>query len=130
MSLLRKPPAIGVNSVDYNGGLGQIKAQVDSGNVTWDLVVGEKALSEIGCLDSILEKINPDKLPAGADGTPAANDLIEGTIGDCGVGTVIIATVIGDNKSKLTEGPKTIQDYFDLDKFPGKRALRKSADVS
>ena len=29
---------IKINSEDYNGGLAQIKAQVESGNVTWDVV--------------------------------------------------------------------------------------------
>ena len=33
-----KENGIQILSEDYNGGLAQIKAQVESGNVTWDLV--------------------------------------------------------------------------------------------
>ena len=32
-----------VVSEDYNGGLAEVKAQVDAGNVTWDLVDVEKS---------------------------------------------------------------------------------------
>lgn len=125
-----KATGITVNSVDYNGGLGQIKAQVDSNNVTWDVVVGEKALAETGCFDNILEKQDASGLPAAADGTPAADDFIEGTLSDCGIGSVIWSTALAYNTSKLPDGPKTIADFFDLEKFPGKRGLRKSADVN
>lgn len=125
-----KATGITINSVDYNGGLGQIKAQVEAKNVTWDVVVGEKALSEIGCFDNILEKQDAVSLPAAKDGTPAAKDFIKGTISDCGIGSVIWSTALAYNKSKLPDGPRTIADFFDLKKFPGKRGLRKSADVN
>lgn len=125
-----KATGITINSVDYNGGLGQIKAQVEAKNVTWDVVVGEKALAEIGCFDNILEKQDPSTLPAGRDGTPADQDFIEGTISDCGIGSVIWSTALAYNTSKLADGPETIADFFDLEKFPGKRGLRKSADVN
>src|SRR5262245_33875731 len=32
-----------INSVDYNGGIAEIKAQVEAGNVTWDVVDMELA---------------------------------------------------------------------------------------
>ncbi len=125
-----KATGITINSVDYNGGLGQIKAQVEAKNVTWDVVVGEKALAEIGCFDNILEKQDPASLPTAKDGTPADQDFIKGTVSDCGIGSVIWSTAIAYNTSKLAAGPKTIADFFDLEKFPGKRGLRKSADVN
>lgn len=125
-----KATGITINSVDYNGGLGQIKAQVDAKSVAWDVVIGEKALAEIGCFDNILEKQDAAKLPASPDGKTATDDFIAGTIGDCGIGSVIWSTALAYNKSKLADGPKTVQDFFDLEKFPGKRGLRKSADVN
>lgn len=124
-----KATGIAVNSVDYNGGLGQIKAQVEARNVTWDVVVGEKALAETGCFDNILEKQDAGGLPAATDGTAASEDFVEGTLSDCGIGSVIWSTSMAYNTSKLADGPKTIADFFDLEKFPGKRGLRKSADV-
>ncbi|MGY3372039.1 spermidine/putrescine-binding protein [Bradyrhizobium sp. GM2.4] len=35
------------------------------------------------------------------------------------------ATVIACDKDTLTNGPKTIADVFDLQKFPGKRGFYK-----
>ncbi|MFD1883017.1 ABC transporter substrate-binding protein [Paracoccus pacificus] len=122
---------IKINSVDYNGGLGQIKAQVDSGNITWDVVVGEKALAEIGCFDNILEKQDTATLPPAPDGTPATEDFIEGTLSECGIGSVIWSTALAYNQEAFPNGgPQTIADFFDLEKFPGRRGLRKSADVN
>ena len=58
-------------SEDYNGGLAQIKAQVDSGNVTWDVV--DLELSDVvrGCDEGLLEEIDWSILPPAPDGTPA-----------------------------------------------------------
>ncbi|MDX1738797.1 MAG: extracellular solute-binding protein, partial [Alphaproteobacteria bacterium] len=49
---------------------------------------------------------------------------------ECGVGTITWATIIAFNKEAFS-GPKpaTMADFFDLDKFPGKRGVRKSPKV-
>lgn len=125
-----KQTGIAINSVDYNGGLGQIKAQVEAGNVSWDVVIGEMALSELGCFDNILEKQSPADLPAGAGGAPASDDFLKGTLGECGTGSVIWSTALAYNNAKMPNGPKTIADFFDVKNFPGKRGLRKSADIN
>ncbi|WP_283810517.1 extracellular solute-binding protein [Bradyrhizobium vignae] len=46
----------------------------------------------------------------------------------CGAPYVTSAMLIGYDKSKLPTGPKTIADFFDLQKFPGKRGLKRSPD--
>ena len=46
-------------SEDYNGGLAQIKAQVESGNVRWDLVDLELSDAVRGCDEGLLERIRP-----------------------------------------------------------------------
>ena len=58
-----KKTGIKINSEDYNGGLAQVKAQVESGNVTWDLVDLEPADISRGCDEGILEEIDPSVLP-------------------------------------------------------------------
>ena len=40
------------------------------------------------------------------------------------------STVYAYDTTKFKEGPKTIADFFDLKKFPGKRGMRKSAKVN
>ena len=61
------------------------------------------------------------------DGTPAAKDFLPGTLHECGVATIIWSTIYAYDKTKFPGGgPKTMADFFDTKKFPGKRAMRKS----
>jgi putative spermidine/putrescine transport system substrate-binding protein len=118
-------------SEDYNGGLAQIKAQVDAGNVRWDLVDLEMSDAVRGCDEGLLERINPDILPPAPDGTPALADFIPGTVVDCAVGEIVWSTVVAFDRTKFPKGrPWTIRDFFNVQKYPGKRGLRKSPRVN
>jgi putative spermidine/putrescine transport system substrate-binding protein len=64
-------------------------------------------------------------LPAGADGTPAQDDFLEGTLHECAVANIVWSTIFAYDKSKMADGPTTIGDFFDVAKFPGKRGMRK-----
>ena len=120
-----------VNSEDYNGGLAQVRAQVEAGNVTWDLVDAELSDAQIGCDEGILETFDHGTLPPAPDGTPATEDFIEGTLHECGIGTIVWSTVVSYDTSKFGDNqPSTLADFFDIEKFPGKRGLRKSPKVN
>ena len=60
---------IAVQSEDYNGGLAEVKAQVEAGNVIWDLVDVEVSDLVRGCDEGLLETIEPSILPPTPDGT-------------------------------------------------------------
>lgn len=113
-------------SEDYNGGLAEVKAQVEAGNVTWDIVDVELSDAVRGCDEGLFEEIDASILPAGADGTPAADDFIEGSINDCAVANILWSTIFAYDKAVLSDGPASLADFFDTDKFPGKRGIRKS----
>ncbi|MBK0401288.1 polyamine ABC transporter substrate-binding protein [Limibaculum sp. M0105] len=113
-------------SEDYNGGLAEVKAQVEAGNVTWDIVDVELSDAVRGCDEGLLEPIDKSILTAAPDGTPAEDDFIEGTLTECAVATIVWSTIYAYDKSKLPSGPTTMADFFDLAKFPGKRGLRKT----
>lgn len=113
-------------SEDYNGGLSEVKAQVEAGNVKWDLVDVELSDAVRGCDEGLLETLDASTLPAGADGTPAADDFIDGALQDCAVASIVWSTVYAYDSTVVTGQPTTIGDFFDLEKFPGKRGLRKS----
>ena len=104
-----------------------IKSQVEAGNVTVDVASLEYADAIRLCDEGLLEPIDAAALPAGADGTPAADDFLPGAVTDCGVSTDIWANVFAYDTTKFPEGPKTAADFFDLEKFPGKRGVRKGA---
>ena len=118
-------------SEDYNGGLAEIKAQVESGNVTWDIVDVELSDAVRGCDEGLLERIDASALPAGKDGTPAEKDFLPGTLTDCAVASIVWTTIYAYDKTKFPGAkPATLFDFFDLQKFPGKRGLRKTPKVN
>lgn len=115
-----------IKSEDYNGGTAEIKAQVEAGNVSWDLVDVELSDAIRACDEGLLETIDASTLPAGADGTPATEDFIEGTLHDCAVANIVWSTIYAYDSTKMGDNaPKTMADFFDTGKFPGKRGLRK-----
>ena len=113
--------------VDSDNPAPAIKAMVEAGNVTVDVASVEYADAIRLCDEGVLEPIDAASLPAGADGTPAADDFLAGAVTECGVSTDIWANVYAYDTTKFPEGPKTVADFFDLEKFPGKRGLRKGA---
>ncbi|MEO1551385.1 MAG: ABC transporter substrate-binding protein, partial [Pseudomonadota bacterium] len=112
-------------SEDYNGGLAEIKAQVEAGNVTWDIVDVEYSDEVRGCDEGLFEEIDASVLPAGADGTPAMDDFIAGAITDCAVSNIVWSTIFAYDTTKVS-GVEGVADFFDLEKFPGKRGIRKN----
>jgi putative spermidine/putrescine transport system substrate-binding protein len=115
-----------VVSEDYNGGLSEVKAQVEAGNVKWDLIDVELSDAVRGCDEGLLEEISIDDFPDGADGTAAADDFLPGTYTDCAVANIVWSTIYAYDSSKMENGPTTVADFFDTEKFPGKRGLRKN----
>ena len=53
-------------SEDYGGGIAEIKAQVESGNVTWDVVDVELSDAIRACDEGLLETIDHSILPPAA----------------------------------------------------------------
>jgi len=119
-----------INSEDYNGGIAEIKAQVEAGNVTWDIVDVELSDAIRACDEGLLEEIDITTLPAGADGTPAADDFLPGTVYDCAVANIVWSTIFAYDTTKISDGPTTMADFFDTGKYPGKRGLRKGPKVN
>ncbi len=103
-----------------------IKAMVEAGNVTIDVASIEYADAIRLCDEGMLEPIDINALPAGADGTPAADDFLPGAVTECAVSTDIWSNVFAYDTTKITGTvPTTAADFFDLEKFPGKRGLKK-----
>lgn len=122
----------GVNVLfeDYGGGVAEMKAQSESGNIQWDVVDIEVIDLERACSEGYLEVIDHSILPAGDDGTPAAEDFIPEALHECGVGNIVWTIIFAYNNDAYSDGPTTIADFFNTEAFPGKRGLRKRPQVN
>ena len=120
-----------VNDDSANEGLAKLRAQVETGNVTWDLVDMISAHAISACDEGLAEEVDPDTWLAPApDGTPASEDFFPGTLTiggtNCFIPNIVYSTTFGYRTDAFEgEQPSTIQDVFDLEKFPGKRSLER-----
>lgn len=110
----------------YDGGVAPLRAHLaEAGAPRWDVVDMIRADARAACAAGLLEPLDPDKLAPAPDGTPARNDFIAGALGDCAVTQLVFATVIAyDDRAFPGAKPQSVADFFDLERFPGKRALR------
>ncbi|MFN0113607.1 MAG: ABC transporter substrate-binding protein [Paracoccaceae bacterium] len=113
--------------VDSDNPASPIKAMVEAGNVTIDVASVEYADGIRLCDEGLLEPIDINALPAGSDGTAAKDDFLAGAVTDCAVSTDIWANVFAYDATKFPAdaAPSKVADFFDLEKFPGKRGLKK-----
>lgn len=99
--------------VDY----AKLKAMVETGNVTWDVVDVEPHITLAGCKEGWLEKldftvINRDKFLAEMPAT------------DCSVPTGSFPFAIAYRTDKFADAhPQDWAEFFDTQKFPGKRSF-------
>jgi putative spermidine/putrescine transport system substrate-binding protein len=117
---------IDVEMIDYVGGIEEIRSQVRAYNVKWDVVDLELFDAIRACDEGLLVEIDPASLPPAPDGTPATEDFVDGALMPCGVGNVAAATVIAYARDRFDRRPESIEDFFDLRRFPGQRALRRT----
>ena len=117
---------VNVISVDSDNPGPQVKTMEEAGNVTVDVADVEYSDAIRLCDEGMLETIGMDALPPGADGTPAKDDFLPGSVTDCAVATIVFSTNYGYDTTKFPDGgPTTIADFFDTTKFPGKRGMGK-----
>jgi putative spermidine/putrescine transport system substrate-binding protein len=119
-----------VNVEDYEGGLDQIRDQVASANVKWDLVSLELSDATAGCEEGLLEPIDHDILAPAPDGTLARQDFFDLALQPCAVGYDIFATVVAYDTRRYAEPPTTLADFFDVERFPGPRGLEARPQVN
>jgi putative spermidine/putrescine transport system substrate-binding protein len=119
-----------VHVASYNGGINEIRDQVESANVLWDVVDLTQADSLRACNEGLLEKIDSVQLPNGADGSNYKDDFVEGALNPCGVGVIVWATAFAYSHDAYGNAqPTSIADFFDTKKFPGSRAIRNDPTV-
>ena len=113
-----------IHWVDYNGDLAEVRAQVETGEILWDVLDLFAREARTGCEEGLFEKPPRDAFAPAPDGTPMHEELIVALPNDCVVPNIIWSWLTFYDESRLTGAkPKTIADFYDLAKFPGKRGL-------
>lgn len=102
----------------WDGGIGVLRAQVEGGNATWDVVQVESEELALGCDEGILQELDWSRIGGKDRYLPQA-------VHPCGVGAIVWSFVMAYDKDKLAEAPTGWADFFDTAKIPGKRALRQ-----
>ncbi|MCL6415132.1 ABC transporter substrate-binding protein [Aestuariirhabdus sp. Z084] len=118
-------------SENYSGGIAEIKAQVEAGNVTWDVIDLEKADVIRACDEGLLVEIDPATLPKGDNGAMATDDFVDGGLEDCGVANIVWGKIVAFDESQFSgKKPSKLVDFFNTKEFPGKRGLKKTPKVN
>jgi len=119
-----------INIINDDGSanaLAGLRAQAQAGNVTWDLVDMLPSDAQLACDEGILLPLDHDAmLEAAPDGTPASEDFLPGSLGECYVSSIVYSTVVTYNTEMFPadKQPKTVADFFDAENFPGRRAIQ------
>ena len=101
----------------WDGGLDALRNQAKAPDNTWDLVLVDPEELSGGCGEGLFEKLDWSAIGGKDHYMPQA-------VSDCGLGGVIVNTVLAWDKDKLPVAPSW-SDFWDVAKYPGKRGLRK-----
>lgn len=104
--------------VEYSGDLSAIRTMINGRKNEWDVVEVESADLKAGCDAGLFERIERSSIPH-------AGMLLPGTVQDCGVGAFVWSTVMAYDPGRFKEAPRSWQDFWNVQRFPGKRGLRK-----
>ena len=116
-----------VNDDSGGGALAKLRAMQEAGNLTWDLIDMTASDAMIACDEGLAMEIDHDTMLAAApDGTPASKDFGVMIVSPCYIPQIVYSTTFGYRKDMVGDTPPTsINDVFDLEKYPGKRSLEK-----
>ena len=107
----------------------RLRAMDEAGNLTWDLVDVVASDGIRLCDEGLAMEIDFDNmLESAPDGTSASEDFGNLIVSDCFVPQIVYSTLFGFRTNVEEWGgrePASVCDVFDLENFPGKRALEK-----
>lgn len=106
---------VNADSVSWNAEYSKLKTDVASGRVPWDVVEVTSSIFVLGKRENIFERL---------DEPLDMSQFVDGAIDPYGIANVYWATVLAVNGTKYPHAaPTTWQDFWDVQRFPGARAL-------
>ncbi|KUP94733.1 extracellular solute-binding protein [Tritonibacter horizontis] len=116
-----------INDESSAEAVAKLRAMNEAGNVTWDVVDVVAADAMRLCDEGLAMEIDPDEhLAPAPDGTSAEDDFGDLLVSDCFIPQIVYSTTFGYRTDLVGDTPPSkICDVFDLEAYPGKRALEK-----
>lgn len=108
----------------YAGGWAPFKAMQDTGLIQWDVVQVETAEMVRGCEEGVFAEIDWSKIGFAKD------YFIPAAVSECGVGHLVWSIVVSYNADLTETAPTTVADFWDTEKWPGKRGMRIGPKVN
>lgn len=99
------------------GGMSDVRLKVNAGAMTWDIVSSGSGSAARAAAEGLLEPLDY--------GVIDVSDFYPGLYTDHCVGSDVFSTVMAWNTGTYGDnGPKSWADFWDVEKFPGKRSFR------
>jgi len=107
----------------------RLRAMAEANNITWDLVDVEAADSLRLCDEGLAMPLDHDEVLAAApDGTSASVDFGPMIVSECFIPQIVFSTTFGYRSDMVPAGVEPPSDacaVFDLETYPGRRALNR-----
>jgi len=108
----------------WHGGIDILRQKSAGAAPRWDMVQIETEELIVGCAEGLFEPI--DWASLGGRGV-----MIDGAAHDCGVGTMQWSYLIGYDGDRIPDRvPRGWNDFWDVQRFPGRRGMRRTAKYS
>lgn len=119
---------IAVEALVHDGRMEALAAR--AGPEAWDAVDMTEDQAIAACRAGLLRRLDHAAILAPATGIALERDFVPGSFRDCSVAQNAFAAVIAYNDAAFPGvKPRRVEDFFDLDGFPGKRAVERSPDA-
>ena len=123
-----KATGIKVKNVTYSGGVQALRTHAEEKG--WDVIdmIEDQAIT--ACDEGLLSKVSVGQVATQYQSVPVQQDFFPGAFRACSIAQNVYSTAFAYNdRMFLGEKPERVADFFNLKKFPGKRALLRDPDV-
>lgn len=105
--------------IEYRGGLEEVRAQAESGEIAWDVVDVLAQDARAGCEEGLFLRLPDDLFPDDLD-----DDLVIPRPNDCVGPNITWSWVTAYDRTAFPgRAPRSAADFFDTETFPGPRAI-------
>lgn len=116
-----------IEVLQYNGSLEEMRRRAR--REKWDLVDMTEDLAIAACQEGLVQPINHQEVFLKESFRALKEDFAPLRLTDCAIPQEVYALVLAyDDRAFPGRKPDSVEDFFDVQQFPGKRAVQKTPD--